>query len=43
MQTNASDTQQFLELFNFVDLCQTEFFEIELFDHFTLSKQMTDF
>ena len=37
----VSDTQQYLELFNF-DLCQMELLEIELFDHLTVYKQMTD-
>ena len=37
------DTQQYLEPFNFVDLCKIEFLEIELFDHLTVCKQMTDF
>ena len=30
-----SDTLQYLELSNFVDLCSIELFEIELFDHLT--------
>ena len=38
----VSDTQQYLELFNLVDLCQMELLEIELFDHLTACKQMTD-
>ena len=38
----VSDTQQYLELFNLVDLCQMELLEIELFDHLTVYKQMTD-
>ena len=29
----VSYTYQYLELFNFVDLCWTELFEIELFDY----------
>ena len=37
-----SDTQQYLEPFNFVDLCLTELFEIELFDHLTVCKEMID-
>ena len=32
----VSDTLQYLEPFNFVDLCKTELFEIELFDHLTV-------
>ena len=39
---SVSDTQQYLEPFNFVDLCESEFFERELFDHFTVCKQITD-
>ena len=35
------DTEQYLEPFNFVDLCKTELFEIEQFDHLTICKQMT--
>ena len=38
----VSDTQQYLELFNLVDLCRMELLEIELFDHLTVCKQMTD-
>ena len=33
---------QFLEPFNFVNLCKIELLKIELFDHLTVSKQMTD-
>ena len=32
----VSDTGQYLEPFNFVDLCWIELFEIELFDHLTV-------
>ena len=35
------DTLQYLEPFNF-DFGETEFLEIELFDHLTVCKQMTD-
>ena len=35
------DTYQYLEPFNF-DLCKIELFEIELFIHLTVDKQMTD-
>ena len=38
----VSDTYQYLEAFNFVDLRWTESLEIELFDHLTMYKQMTD-
>ena len=31
-----------MEPFNFVDLCWTELFEIELFDHSTMCKLMID-
>ena len=32
----VSDTVQYLEPFNFVDLCSILFFVIELFDHLTV-------
>ena len=32
----VSDTKQYLESFNFVELCQTELFERELFDYLTV-------
>ena len=35
----VSDTLQYLEQSNFVDLCQTELLEIELFDHLTVCKK----
>ena len=35
------DTKQYLEPFNFVDLCWIELLKIELFDHLTVCKQMT--
>ena len=38
----VSDTEQYLEPFNFVDLYRIELLEIELFDHLTLCKQITD-
>ena len=31
-----------MEPFNFVDLCWTELFEIELFNDLTVCKQITD-
>ena len=31
-----------MEPFNFLDLCWTELFEIELFDPLTVCEQMTD-
>ena len=34
----VSDTWQYLELFNFVDLCEIELLEIELFDHLCVNK-----
>ena len=37
----VSDTSQHLELFNFVDIL-TELLEIELLDHLTVRKQITD-
>ena len=37
-----SDTLQYLEAFKFVDLCKIELFEITLFDHLTVCKQMID-
>ena len=37
----VSDTSQYLELFSF-DLCKIKLFEIELFDHLTVCKQMAD-
>ena len=36
-----SDTYQYLEPLNFVDLCQTELIEIELFDHLTVCNKKT--
>ena len=33
------NTQQYLGLFNFLDLCETELFEIELFARLTVFKQ----
>ena len=33
------DTKQYLEPFNFVDLCQIELLKIELFDHLTVYLQ----
>ena len=38
----VSDTLQYLKQFNFVDLHLTELLKIELFDHLTVCKQMTD-
>ena len=38
----GNDILQNLEPFNFVDLCKTELFEIELFDHLIVYKWMTD-
>ena len=38
---SVSDTKQYMEPFNF-DLCKIGMFQIELFDHFTECKQMTD-
>ena len=35
------DTSQYLEPFSF-DFCNIELLEIELFDHLTVRKQMTD-
>ena len=35
----VSDKYQYLEPFNFVDLCLIELFEIELFDHLTVYLQ----
>ena len=32
----VNGTYQYLEPFNFVELCKTELFEIELFDYFTV-------
>ena len=37
-----SDRKQYLEPFNFIDLCKIEYLEIKLFDHSNLCKQMTD-
>ena len=37
----ASDTDQYLEPDNLIDLCKIELFEIELFDPLTVYKQMT--
>ena len=36
------DTWQYSEPFNFVDLYRNELLEIELLDHLTVCKQMTD-
>ena len=36
------DTLQYLEPFNFAGLCRIELFEIELFDHLTVCKQIID-
>ena len=38
----VNDTFQYLEIFNFDDLCKIELLEMELFDHLTVCKQMTD-
>ena len=35
------DTKQHLETFN-IDLCKTELFEIELFDHFAVFKRISN-
>ena len=37
----TSDALQYLKPFNF-DFCPIELFEIELFDHLTMWKQITD-
>ena len=39
---HVSDTEQYLEQFNFDDLCKTKLFEIELSDHLTACKQTTN-
>ena len=39
----VSDTWQYSEPFNFVDLCNIELLETEPFDHLTVCKQMPDF
>ena len=31
-----------MEPFNFIGLCKTNFFEVELFDHLTMCRQMID-
>ena len=38
----VSDTLKYLEPFNFLDLCEIELFKIELLDHLTVYKQMTN-
>ena len=38
---NVSDTQQYLEAFNFVDMLNW-IVDIKLFDHLIVCKQMTD-
>ena len=38
----VSDRQQYLEPFKLVNLRHIELFEIEVFVHFSVSKQMTD-
>ena len=35
----VSDTLQYLQPFNFVDLCEIELLEIELFNHLTVYLQ----
>ena len=37
-----TDTYQYLEPSNFGDLCKIELLEIELFNHLTVYKQMSD-
>ena len=36
------DSEQYLEPVNFIDLCSIELLKIELFDHLTVCKQMTE-
>ena len=38
----VSDTYKYLEPFNIVDLRKTKLFEIDLFNHLSVCKQMSD-